>query len=341
MAIIDWVERGYVPDALIRMGIRQRLRRKLLAEHLNDVERQSDRIQALMDTLANSPIAVETEKANEQHYEVDADFFEIVLGKRLKYSSGYWPEGVCDLDQAEEAMLVATAEHAQLSDGQSILELGCGWGSLSLWMAEHYPNSQITAVSNSASQKQAIDAKAKAMGLENLEVVTCDVNTLQLDAQFDRIVSVEMFEHVRNYKQLMARIGAWLKPNGVLFVHIFCHRFIAYPFEVESENDWMAKYFFSGGLMPAADTLLHFQDDLKMEARHLFSGEHYAKTLRAWLEKMDAHRESVDPILARVYGSDWRVWGQRWRLFFMACEELFAYDKGQAWPVAHYRFRRR
>ena len=341
MAIIDWVERGYVPDALIRLGIRQRLKRKLLAEHLTDVEGQSDRIQALMDTLADSPIAVETDKANEQHYEVDADFFEIVLGKRLKYSSGYWPDGVNDLDQAEEAMLVATAEHAQLADGQKILELGCGWGSLSLWMAEHYPNSEITAVSNSASQKQAIDGKAKAMGLQNLEVITCDVNTLKLDAQFDRVVSVEMFEHVRNYKELMAQIGSWLKPNGVLFVHIFCHRFLAYPFEVESENDWMARYFFSGGLMPAADTLLHFQDDLKMEARHLFSGEHYAKTLRAWLEKMDARRESVDPILARVYGADWRVWGQRWRLFFMACEELFAYDSGQAWPVAHYRFRRR
>jgi cyclopropane-fatty-acyl-phospholipid synthase len=341
MAIIDWVERGWVPDALIRMGIRQRLRRKQLTEQLGDVELQSVRIQRLMDELASSPIAVETDKANEQHYEVDADFFEVVLGKRLKYSSGYWPSGVESLDQSEEAMLRATCEYAELRDGQAILELGCGWGSLSLWMAERYPNSQITAVSNSSSQKQSIDKKAEQLGLANLTVITSDVNDLVLEQQFDRVVSVEMFEHVRNYRQLMRQIGHWLKPQGKLFVHIFCHRILAYPFEVQTSDDWMAKYFFTGGLMPAADTLLHFQDDLRLESRRLFSGEHYAKTLRAWLNKMDGHPKLVDPILQRVYGDDWRVWKQRWRLFFMACEELFAFDGGQAWPVAHYRFVKR
>lgn len=338
MTIIDWVERGCVPDALVRIGIRQRLARKLRDEHVHDVEKQSARIQLLMDELAQSPIAIETDKANEQHYEVNSDFFNLVLGKRLKYSSGLWGAGVDGLDGAEEAMLKASCVHAELANGQQVLELGCGWGSLSLWMATQYPDSQITAVSNSASQKKFIDAKAQSLGLSNLTVITSDVNELNLKGQFDRVVSVEMFEHVRNYRALMARIAGWLKPNGRLFVHIFCHRFLAYPFEVTSDNDWMARYFFSGGLMPAADTLLHFQDDLRLDARRLYSGQHYAKTLRAWLDKMDANRAGVDPVLKAVYGSEWRVWGQRWRLFFMACEELFAFDQGQTWQVAHYRF---
>lgn len=341
MSVIDWVERGWVPDELVRQGIRQRLKNKLLDEHLLDVEAQAERIQTLMDELAQSPIAIETDKANEQHYEVEADFFKIVLGQRLKYSSALWSEGIGDLDQAEEAMLKASCEHAKLANGQRVLELGCGWGSLSLWMAAEYPDSQITAVSNSASQKQSIDARALELGLHNLEVITSDVNDLSLDDRFDRVVSVEMFEHVRNYRTLMSRIAGWLKPEGLLFVHIFCHRYLAYPFEVVSDNDWMAKHFFSGGLMPGADTLLHFQDDMALESRRLYSGQHYAKTLRAWLDLMDANRAKVDPILQRVYGDDWKIWGQRWRLFFMACEELFAYDNGQAWHVAHYRFRRR
>ena len=341
MTAIDWAERGWVPDGLIRWNIRQRLKRKLDTEHVDDVEPQAARIQALVEALTSSPIAVDTDKANEQHYEVAADFFEKVLGRNLKYSSGLWGQGVDTLDAAEEAMLTVSCEHAQLDNGQRVLELGCGWGSLSLWMAGHYPDSQITAVSNSASQKEFIDAKAKALGLNNLAVITADVNELALTERFDRVVSVEMFEHVRNYKQLLNRIGQWLKPDGQLFVHIFCHRFLAYPFEVESDKDWMARYFFTGGLMPAADTLLHFQDDLLIDKRWLYSGQHYAKTLRAWLDKMDADRPAVDPTLKAVYGDDWKVWAQRWRMFFMACEELFAYDNGQAWQVAHYRFTRR
>lgn len=341
MSVIDWVERGWVPDALVRYGIRQRLKKKLLAESLLDVEQQARRIQALMDELAQSPIAIETDKANEQHYEVEAGFFKTVLGQRLKYSSGLWSEQAANLDQAEDAMLKASCEHAKLENGQRVLELGCGWGSLSLWMAAEYPDSHITAVSNSVSQKQSIDARALELGLHNLEVITSDVNDLTLSERFDRVVSVEMFEHVRNYRTLMSRIAGWLKPDGVLFVHIFCHRFLAYPYEVASDDDWMARHFFSGGLMPAADTLLHFQDDLALEERCLYNGRHYAKTLRAWLDRMDANRGQVDLVLQRVYGDDWKVWGERWRLFFIACEELFAYDNGQAWHVAHYRFRRR
>ncbi len=341
MSAVDWAERGWVPDTLIRWSIRQRLKQKLVTEHVYDVERQSERIQGLVDALASSPIAVDTDKANEQHYEVAAGFFEAVLGEQLKYSSGLWSPGISHLDEAESAMLEASCEHAQLANGQRVLELGCGWGSLSLWMARHYPDSQITAVSNSASQKAFIDAKAKSLGVANLTVVTADVNELELTERYDRVVSVEMFEHVRNYKQLLNRIAQWLNPGGQLFVHIFCHRFLAYPFEVASTNDWMARHFFTGGLMPAADTLLHFQDDLLLDRRWLYSGQHYASTLRAWLNKMDANRASVDPILKAVYGDEWKVWGQRWRMFFMACEELFAYDHGQAWQVAHYRFSRR
>ena len=341
MSAIDWAERGWVPDAVIRWNIRQRLKQKLRIEHVDDVESQSERIQALVEALACSPIAVDTDKANEQHYEVSADFFETVLGANLKYSSGLWHPGTTTLEAAEEAMLSATCEHATLSNGQRVLELGCGWGSLSLWMARRYPDSQITAVSNSASQKAFIDGRAEKLGVDNLAVITEDVNELELTDRFDRVVSVEMFEHVRNYKQLLARVGQWLKPDGQLFIHIFCHRFLAYPFEVSSDNDWMAKYFFTGGLMPAADTLLHFQDDLLIDKRWLYSGQHYAKTLRAWLEKMDANRGAVDPTLQAVYGDDWKVWAQRWRMFFMACEELFAYDNGQAWQVAHYRLTRR
>jgi len=259
----------------------------------------------------------------------------------LKYSSGYWPQGVNDLDAAEDAMLEATCQHAELEDGQRILELGCGWGSLTLWMAEHYPESRITAVSNSASQREHIMAQAEKHGLANIEVLTRDVNTLALAERFDRVVSVEMFEHVRNYRELMKRISGWLRPNGKLFVHIFCHRYLLYPFETEGEGNWMGRYFFTGGLMPAADTLLHFQDDMAIESRRLYSGRNYARTARGWLDNMDHRKTEVAEVMREAYGDHASVWQQRWRMFFMACEELFAYDDGNVWMVAHYRFSRR
>ena len=341
MKPIDWAESGKLPDALIRLGIRRLLRRRLGNEFYRDAQKQSQRAQSLIEELRGSPIAIETDAANEQHYEVPAAFYQLALGQRLKYSSGYWPTGVNDLDAAEVAMLKASCDHAELANGQRILELGCGWGSLTLWMAAEYPDSRITAVSNSASQRAHIESRAAELGLDNVQVITCDVNELELKERYDRVVSVEMFEHVRNYRVLMSRIAGWLRPGGKLFVHIFCHRYLLYPFETDGEGNWMGRYFFTGGLMPAADTLLHFQDHLALEERRLYSGRHYARTARAWLDNMDARKESVAEVMASAYGEESERWQQRWRMFFMACEELFAYDDGNAWMVAHYRFQRR
>ncbi len=341
MKPIDWAESGRVPDWLVRLGIRRLLQRRLGQELHRHPQRQSERAQGLIEQLRASPIAIETDAANEQHYEVPAAFYQLALGQRLKYSSAYWPDGVSDLDTAEVAMLRASCAHAELTNGQRILELGCGWGSLTLWMAAEYPDSEITAVSNSASQRAHIEGRAGELGLDNIKVITCDVNELELEERYDRVVSVEMFEHVRNYRALMQRISGWLLPGGKLFVHIFCHRFLLYPFETEGEGNWMGRYFFTGGLMPAADTLLHFQDDLVLEQRKLYSGRHYARTARAWLDNMDERRQEVAEVMRSAYGDQSARWQQRWRMFFMACEELFAYDEGNEWMVAHYRFQRR
>lgn len=338
---IDLAERGLAPDFLIRAGIRRLLRRRLADEADRDPERRAQRTQALMDELARSAIAIETDAANEQHYEVPAKFYRLALGAHLKYSSALWREDTDSLDQAEADMLAASCEQAELANGQRILELGCGWGSLSLWMAANYPDSQITSVSNSASQRAWIESRALDLGLHNLSVLTCDVNQLELDERFDRVVSVEMFEHVRNYRELMRRIAGWLKPDGKLFVHIFCHRYLAYPFETEGAGNWMGRYFFTGGLMPAADTLLHFQDDMALENRKLYAGTHYARTARAWLDNIDRRAGQARQVMAELHGDEGDRWLQRWRMFFMACEELFAFDGGNAWLVAHYRFRRR
>jgi cyclopropane-fatty-acyl-phospholipid synthase len=341
MKAIELAERGLAPDWLIRHGIRRLLAQRLADEFDHDPERAGARTQALIDELAESAIAIETDAANEQHYEVPSAFYRLALGEHLKYSSGYWPASVKTLDEAEKAMLAATCEHAELANGQRVLELGCGWGSLTLWMASQYPDSHITAVSNSASQRASIESRALDLGLHNLKVITCDVNQLELDGRFDRVVSVEMFEHVRNYRELMRRIAGWLNPGGKLFVHIFCHRYLAYPFETEGDDNWMGRYFFTGGLMPSADTLLHFQDDLALESRKLYSGMHYAKTARAWLDNVDARRPATRQVMQSIYGDEADLWLQRWRMFFMACEELFAYHGGNSWLVAHYRFKRR
>ncbi len=341
MNLIALAESGRLPDWMLRIGIRKLLKRRLADEFGHDPEARSQRHQALIESLARSQIALETEAANEQHYEVPTDFYLETLGARLKYSSALWSDGIKTLDEAEVAMLRASCEHARLEDGHKILELGCGWGSLTLWMAAEYPSSQITAVSNSASQRRHIESRALELGLHNVKVVTCDVNELELAEQFDRVVSVEMFEHVRNYRVLLERIAGWLKDDGRLFVHIFCHQYLAYPFETEGQGNWMGRYFFTGGLMPAADTLLHFQHDMELESRSLYSGRHYARTARAWLDNLDDRRTRVEQILAEQHGDQAGIWTQRWRMFFMACEELFAHDNGNAWLVAHYRFKKR
>ncbi|MFM6989452.1 MAG: SAM-dependent methyltransferase [Arenimonas sp.] len=341
MSLIDFAERGLLPDALIRYGIRRLCAQRLADEGARDAGLADRRFNALIEELKRSPVAIETAAANEQHYELPTDFFKLCLGKRLKYSSAYYPNGDESLDEAEEHMLRLYGERAELRDGQDILELGCGWGSLTLWMAENYPNARITAVSNSATQRAHIEAQCRERGLGNVTVLTRDVNVLEFAADsFDRCVSIEMFEHMRNYRTLLDSVSRWLRPDGALFVHIFVHRYLMYPFEVEGEDNWMGRYFFTGGLMPSADTLLHFADGLAVESRWLVPGRHYARTANHWLANQDANREAVRAVLAGAYGeAQADVWAQRWRIFWMSCAELFAYDGGNEWMVAHYRFR--
>ena len=337
--LIDLCERGLIPDSLTRLGIRRLCAQRLREEQAENAVAAWERFRSLLDQLRGSPVAIETEAANEQHYEVPAQFFELCLGKRLKYSSCYYPTGRESLDEAEEAMLALYGERAELEDGQDILELGCGWGSLTLWMAARYPNSRVTGVSNSHGQRQHILTQAAERGLDNVEIITCDVNTLSLDKRFDRCVSIEMFEHMRNYASLLERIHGWLKPGGKLFVHIFCHRELMYPFETEGDDNWMGRYFFTGGLMPSADTLLHFQQHLTLEQQWRLSGCHYERTANHWLENQDRNREQVLAVLEQAYGPvEAKRWHQRWRMFWMACAELFVYREGHEWLVGHYRF---
>ena len=336
---IELCERGLLPDGLTRFGMRRLMARRIADESTDGIEQVGLRYQHLLDELRQSSIAVETAAANEQHYELPAAFFEQVLGANLKYSSCWWGDDVATLDQAEDRMLQLTCERAELADGQRILELGCGWGSLTVWMARHYPQARITAVSNSASQREYINSRCSKAGLHNVEVITADANYFSTDQRFDRVVSVEMFEHMRNYAQLLKRISEWLVPGGKLFVHIFCHRNLMYPFTTGDDYDWMSRYFFTGGLMPSEHTLLYFQDDLKIEAQWRVSGQHYEKTSNAWLERMDSHRDTILPVLAGVYGeAGAQRWFQRWRMFFMAVAELFGYRGGAEWFVGHYRF---
>lgn len=342
MSFLDFglqlVERNLLPDALVRHGIRRLLRQRLspLSQDTSGPEQVLRKFRA---ACLAQPIAVVPELANEQHYEVPADLFLHALGPRLKYSSCYFDETTGTLGEAEERALAITAEHAELADGQAILELGCGWGSLTLWMAEHYPGSRITAVSNSASQREFIMARARERGLSNIVVHTADINHFAPSGRFDRVVSVEMFEHMRNHAELLRRIATWLNKDGKLFVHIFCHRSTPYLFETEGSDNWMGRYFFSGGMMPSWDLLPSYDADLRLEDRWQWNGRHYARTCREWLKNCDRNRAAVLPILTRTYGEkNTTLWLSRWRVFFMACEELFAYRDGEEWFVAHYRF---
>ena len=342
MSLISLCENGRIPDALTRVGIRRLCAERLRQEHADDLDGADTNFRRRLVELRNSPLAIETDAANRQHYEVPTAFFHLCLGKHLKYSGCYYPTGSESLDQAEAAMLAIYCERAGLADGQRILELGCGWGSLTLWMAENYPSARIIGVSNSASQREHILARCRERGFCNVEILTRDVNQLQLDTRFDRVVSVEMFEHVRNYRLLFERIAGWLEDDGSLFTHIFCHRYLMYPFEDEGKDDWMARHFFTGGLMPSADTFLHFQDDLALRERWLVPGTHYQRTANHWLANQDAHGEEVLKILGSVYGVEHAsIWNQRWRMFWMACAELFGYRDGNEWLVAHYRFEKR
>ncbi len=336
------LDRDLLPDAVLRLSIRQIVAGRLRDEEAGGLEQQSARLQALLARLRQEPIAVSTDTANAQHYELPVAFFERVLGPRLKYSSAWWPTGVETLAEAEERMLALTTERARIEDGHEILELGCGWGSLTLHLAARFPASRIVALSNSASQRQYIVAEARAAGLGNIDVITADINHYTTHRRFDRIVSVEMLEHVRNHARLFSRLRRWLKDDGRFFVHVFSHRQFAYLFDADGAADWMARHFFTGGMMPSDDFFFHLQQDLTVDEHWRIDGGHYQRTAEAWLANFDRNQAAIERILAGVYGeAQVRRWRVRWRVFFMACAEMFGCRQGNEWGVSHYMFRRR
>ncbi len=333
------VETDLVPDFLIRKGIRTLLKQRLIEESTGNEETQQERFNELVKFLSQSPIAVNTVDANEQHYEVPTQFYQLCLGKNLKYSCCYYPTGNETLDEAEDVMLELTCTRAELSNGQEVLELGCGWGSLSLFMAKKYPASSFTVVSNSATQKAHIDQQAKLQGITNLTVITADMNVFNIDKTFDRVVSVEMFEHMRNYKLLFKKVAQFLKDDGKCFVHVFTHKSLAYLFEVKDETDWMSKYFFSGGIMPSNHLYYYFNQDLRITKHWVVNGQHYEKTANHWLANMDKNKAAILPIFEDTYGKEHVTqWWVYWRIFYMACAELWGYNKGNEWMVCHYLF---
>jgi cyclopropane-fatty-acyl-phospholipid synthase len=327
-------ESGRIPDPAIRWGIR-----RILAERLRDQALAGEPFkQGFISELGRSPVALLPERANAQHYEWPAAFFEAVLGPQLKYSSAYFPPGVTGLVEAEEAMLALTCRRAGIEDGMQVLDLGCGWGSLSLWVATRHPACRVLAVSNSKSQREHVLARCAGLGLDNVEVVTADMNAFDTGRRFDRVVSIEMFEHMRNWGLLLERVARWLAPGGRLFLHFFAHRSWAYPFEDAGASDWMARHFFSGGMMPSADLLSHFEGDLQVEEGWDLPGTHYQQTCEAWLQRQDRAREALRPVLSEVVGPrEADRAHQRWRLFFLACAEQFGLDGGEQWRVCHRR----
>ena len=333
------LKKNLLPDWLIRIGIRRLLRQRLAEEDSSD---NNDKVRAFAEELRHLPIAVNTAESKEQHYEVPTLFYQKCLGPRLKYSSGLYEQGGETLAQAEEKMLALTCERARLVDGLNILELGCGWGSLTLWMAEKYPQSRITAVSHSSTQRVHITGEVLNRGLRNVTVITCDMNNFDLaPGEFDRVVSVEMFEHMKNWPRLMANIARWLKPGGLFFAHVFVHARFAYHFLVRDETDWMSRYFFTGGQMPSHDLFSRFQDDLKLIREWKVNGIHYAKTSEHWLQNMDARRDEIMPLFAKTYGADEAVkWWAYWRIFYLSCAELWNFRGGEEWHVSHYLFQK-
>ena len=325
-----------LPDVLTKLGIHylcMRSERNLSAA-------PPDATAAFARAMDGLPIAMHTDDANAQHYEVPAEFFAQVLGPRRKYSSCFYATGGENLAQAEEAALSQSCEFAQLADGQEILELGCGWGSLTLWMAQHYPRARITAVSNSASQRAYINEQARRLGLANVSVVTADMNVFApAGQQFDRIVSVEMFEHMANWHALLQRACVWLAPEGRMFVHVFTHAETPYRFDHADKSDWIANYFFTGGIMPSRALMGAFADCFHVEAERQWSGAHYRRTAMDWLKNYDRNGTAIAPMLRETYGADWRIWRRRWRLFFLATAGMFGYGSGNPWGVTHYRLK--
>jgi cyclopropane-fatty-acyl-phospholipid synthase len=333
--MIGTAERVPLPDAIIRAAIQRLCSRT--ATRLASGNAESDAWFA--DEMAARAIAQYTDEANSQHYEVPAAFFARVLGPNRKYSACFYKEAKSTLREAEEEALRQSVAHADLADGQAILELGCGWGSLSLWMARQFPNSPVTAVSNSRTQREYIEAEAASRGLKNLRVVTADMNGFDPERQFDRIVSVEMFEHMMNWRELLTRVKSWLAPEGRFFMHIFTHRSGAYLFDRTDGEDWIAQHFFAGGVMPSHHLIRQYSDLFAVEKEWRWSGLHYQRTALDWLGNFDRNRDEIETILRGVYGTGTSLWMRRWRWFFLATSGLFGYADGSEWGVSHYRMK--
>lgn len=335
------VDGGYCPIPILRRGIRAQLAIRLKEISFPNIEDGLKNKLDFIQHLKERPIAINTEDANKQHYEVATEFIQMCLGPRMKYSCCLYPTGKETLAEAEELMLASYVEKAQLKPGMKVLDLGCGWGSLSLYLAEKLPTCEITSLSNSKTQKLFIDAEAKKRGFKNLRVVTGDVKEHQFpENSFDRVMSVEMFEHMKNYSFLLKKVSTWLVKDGKLFLHIFCHR--EQPYDYKEEDGWMSQYFFTGGTMPSADLFCYFQDDLAIENQWAINGRHYSQTCEDWLKLQLKHKREAEPYLAQTYGQDQVTrWWNRWIVFYLACSELFNYDGGSTWYVSHYLFKKK
>ena len=326
-------ESGFIPDALIKIAARY-ISNKRISKSSIDYDKPE-----IISALSKGVVAEKTSDANKQHYEVPPEYFYHVLGTNLKYSCSLF-DNVNLLDEAETSMLELYIERANIKDGHKILDLGCGWGSFSLYIAKKYPNTNITSVSNSSDQITYIKNEAQKRGLPNIKAYRMDVNSLELNTQFDRIISIEMFEHLRNYKLILSSLNNLLKPDGRLFIHIFCHKKLTYFYEMKNNFDWMTKYFFQGGIMPSKDIFEYFDDELEIINQWDINGNHYSKTCKAWLNNHYINRKKILDVFQKHYDKP-KIWFNRWRIFFLSCEAFFALNNGKEYFVSHYLLKKK
>ena len=330
--LLSLAESGFIPDELIKIAAR-----RISTRRLNE-SNNHDNKDAIINALSKGVVAEKTHDANEQHYEVPPEFFKQVLGENLKYSCSLF-ENENSLDDAEKSMLDLYIERAEIKNGQEVLDLGCGWGSFSLYVAKKFPNVNITSISNSSDQISYIKNEAQKRGLLNIEAIRMDVNNLKLDNQFDRIISIEMFEHLRNYKLILNSLNELLKPDGRLFIHIFCHKKLTYFYELKNNLDWMTKYFFQGGIMPSMDLFKYFEDELIIINQWDINGNNYSKTCKAWLDNHYKNKRKILDIFKKHYDKP-KIWYNRWRIFFLSCQAFFALNKGNEYFVSQFLLRK-